>query len=274
MIDLHCHSHYSDGVLSPQDLLQFALDQGIECLSLTDHDTLAAYEELLAAAQSKPIRIIMGIELSCRWKKHDIHILGYQVKPTPHFTALMEKQNLNRMQRAQEIGALLEPIGINHAYTKACELAGHERIGRPHFARVLMIEGVVNEMQAAFKKYLGRGKPAYVPTQWISMQEAVEGIQATGGQAVIAHPLKYGLTRSKLHELINDFKEVGGEGMEVVSGVLTRAQVKEMASTCLRFDLLASSGSDFHGAALSRVMLGRQQALPDLCTPIWQQWTM
>ncbi|MBA2648012.1 MAG: PHP domain-containing protein [Legionella sp.] len=274
MIDLHCHSHFSDGVLSPQDLFAIAQKQKLTCLSLTDHDTLAGFQQLKQAAANTSIKIIPGVELSTRWKKHDIHILGYQFRVSPAFEALIAGQNLSRIQRAKDIGALLNRVGVTDAYAKACELAGHERIGRPHFAKILVKEGKVREMQAAFSQFLGRGKIAYVPTSWISVQEAVEGIVEAGGQAVIAHPLKYGLTRSKLHELIKDFKEAGGAGIEVVSGDLNTTQINEMAGVCLRFNLLASSGSDFHGTAPTRVKLGGQQQLPVNCTPIWQQWNI
>lgn len=274
MIDLHCHSHFSDGKHSPAELIQMALAQNLQYLSLTDHDTLAGYQELHDAATNTAITIIQGIELSTRWKKYDIHILGYRVQNTPELVALMEQQNLSRITRAEEIGSLLNHCEVEDAYQKACDLAGHKRVGRPHFAKVLMNEGKVRDMQAAFKRYLGRGKIAYVPTPWISVADAVKGIVASGGLAVIAHPLKYGLTRSKLHELINEFKDAGGEGIEVVSGEMNVTQIREMAATSVRFNLLASSGSDFHGQSISRVGLGRQQELPINCTPIWREWTI
>jgi 3',5'-nucleoside bisphosphate phosphatase len=274
MIDLHCHSYFSDGALSPEDLIQKAMAAQLRCLSLTDHDTLAGYERLYQAASSTPIKVICGIELSARWKKHDIHILGYELTPNEALNAIINRQKESRILRAQLIGEALEKSGLNQAYQKAGEIAGHERIGRPHFARVLMNEGRVRDMQAAFKQYLGRGKSAYVPTPWIDIQEAVETIVQSGGKAVIAHPFKYGLTRTKLHELINLFIDVGGVGIEVVSGDMTSAQIKEMAATCLRFHLLASSGSDYHGDAVSRTALGGQPSLPEGCTPIWQEWNI
>lgn len=274
MIDLHCHSNFSDGALSPKELIQKALNQNLQCLSLTDHDTVAGYPELLQAAKNTSIKIINGIEISVRWKKHELHILGYQINHTTSLLELIQRQNQNRVERAQQIGAALNLLGITDAYCKACELAGHVRVGRPHFAQLLVNEGKARDLGAAFKQYLGRGKRAYVPTLWVNIQDAVEGITAAGGQAVIAHPLKYGLTRSKLHELINEFKEAGGVGIEVVSGEMTLTEVNEMAATCLRFHLLASSGSDYHSDGHSRVVLGRQKQLPVNCTPIWHEWNI
>ncbi|CAM2875577.1 PHP domain-containing protein [Legionella worsleiensis] len=274
MIDLHCHSHFSDGALSPAELVLKAQQQHIKCLSLTDHDTVAGYASLNEAAQNTGIQIINGIEFSTRWKKYDIHILGYQIAHTAELNELITRQNLSRIQRAEQIGDLLRLFGVENAYEKACQIAGHERVGRPHFAQILINEGKTRDMKTAFKQFLGRGKAAYVPTPWISIQEAVDGINHAGGQAVIAHPLKYGLTRSKLHELINIFKDSGGKGLEVVSGEMNVSQIKEMAAACLRFDLLASSGSDFHSDSLSRTNLGRQQQLPVNCKPIWHEWNI
>lgn len=272
MIDLHCHSHFSDGALSPEALLQKASDAGIQVLALTDHDTIAGLAPLHQAARKTQIKIIDGIEFSTRWKKHDIHILGLNITPdNDHLCALIRQQNESRIARAQQIGACLADCGVNDAYQKACELAGHERVGRPHFAQVLINEGIVSEMQAAFKRFLGRGRGAYVPTAWLSIEAAVDGIRQAGGRAVIAHPLKYKLTRSKLHALINEFKEVGGAGIEVVSGEMTVTEINELAGLCLRFELLASTGSDFHHE-LSRIGLGRQQQLPASCIPIWLGW--
>ncbi|WP_454780871.1 PHP domain-containing protein [Legionella sp. WA2022007384] len=274
MIDLHCHSIFSDGSLSPKEIIQRAQSKQIQCLSLTDHDTVAGYPELLQAASNTSIKIINGIEFSVRWKKHELHILGYQINHTADFLELIQRQNQNRIERAQQIGTALGLLGISDAYSKACELAGHQRVGRPHFAQLLVNEGKVQDPATAFKRFLGRGKGAYVPTPWISIHEAVEGINAAGGQAVIAHPLKYGLTRSKLHELINEFKEAGGVGIEVVSGEMTVTEVNEMAAICLRFHLLASSGSDYHSDIASRVKLGGQKQLPVNCTPIWHEWNI
>ncbi|KTD60535.1 PHP domain-containing protein [Legionella shakespearei] len=274
MIDLHCHSYFSDGALSPAELIQKAQNQQLRCLSLTDHDTVAGYDELMSAAQNTEIKIIHGIELSVRWKKYDIHILGYQIDHTPELHDLIQHQNHSRIERAEQIGESLQNVGVENAYDKACELAGHKRVGRPHFAQVLVNEGKSRDMQAAFKQFLGRGKCGYIPTPWISIREAVEGIVKSHGQAVIAHPLKYGLTRSKLHELINEFKDAGGTGIEVVSGEMNITQIREMAATSVRFNLLASSGSDYHSDTASRINLGRQQQLPVNCTPIWHEWNI
>lgn len=273
MIDLHCHSYFSDGKLSPADLISRALESHIQILALTDHDTVDGLKALHQAASTYPIKIINGIELSTCWKKHDIHILGLNIDPNdPLIVRLIKQQTENRITRAQQIAEKMKLCGVDDAYAKACAIAGHSRVGRPHLAQVFINEGLAVDMQKAFKRFLAKGKPAYVPTPWISIPEAIEGIIAAKGQAVLAHPLKYKLTRTKLRELINDFKEAGGVGMEVVSGEMTATQIQEMAGLCLRYQLLASTGSDYHGDTLSRISLGRQQQLPLNCTPVWHQW--
>ena len=157
MIDLHCHSYYSDGILSPEALIQKAVQNHVRCLSLTDHDTIEGYEELSKSALNTSIKLIMGIELSTRWKKHDIHILGYGIQPNPELEDIIQRQQQSRTDRAEQIGAALLVTGVVDAYHKASEIAGHKRVGRPHFAQVLINEGKSRDMQSAFKQYLGRG---------------------------------------------------------------------------------------------------------------------
>ncbi|KTD20846.1 PHP domain-containing protein [Legionella israelensis] len=274
MIDLHCHSYYSDGINSPNELIEKASVNGVKYLAITDHDTtegIKPFQQSLIERASD-IALIKGIELSVSWKKHVIHILGLHLMNHEKLDDLIYQQNQQRIQRAKEISSALALSGLKDAYRKACEIAGHERVARPHFAQVLINEGMAKDMVSAFKKFLGRGRKAYVPTSWINIKEAVDGILDAGGQAVIAHPLKYGLTRTKLYELITDFKRAGGTGLEVVSGDMTKLKIQETAAICQRFDLLASSGSDYHGEGISRISVGRQQQLPLNCTPIWNEW--
>ncbi|MFC3907692.1 PHP domain-containing protein [Legionella dresdenensis] len=274
MIDLHCHSIYSDGALMPEELLAKASQSGLKMLALTDHDTVEGSKLLIAGASRYPgLRIVGGIELSVRWKKHDIHILGLNINTEEaSISDLISQQVQSRKTRAMQIADCMALLGIDNAFDKACAIAGHDHIARPHFAQLLINEGKVKDMQTAFKRFLARGKPAYVPTQWISLADAVNGIAAAGGSAVIAHPLKYGLTRTRLTELIIEFKSYGGCGIEVVSGEMTEQQVVDMAGLCNRFDLSASTGSDFHNDNVSRISLGRQRKLPLNCKPVWEQW--
>lgn len=273
MIDLHCHSHYSDGLLSPTNLLEEAVKAGVTMLAITDHDTVDGLHALDDIAIDPSLTLVSGIELSSRWKKCDVHILGLNIdKKNEQLEALIARQNESRKQRARLIAESMAVLGVEDAFAKACAIAGHDRIGRPHLAQVFINEGKVRDMQTAFKRYLGRGKPAYVPTQWALIAESVAAIHEAGGHAVLAHPLKYKLTRTKLHELIEEFKLAGGDGMEVVSGETLTSEARELAGLCLRYQLLSSTGSDYHGGPMSRVFLGRQRQLPLNCMPVWHQW--
>jgi len=274
LADLHCHSHCSDGKHTPAELCIKALESGVNILALTDHDTTAGLAQLHAAARGSSLQIINGVELSARWKLRDIHVLGLNIDPDcPDFKACIKAQIIRRITRAEAISERLHSLtGVQNAYQKALQYAGHEGVGRPHFAHVLVHEGVVTSAKQAFQKYLVRGRGAYVPVAWLSIEEAIAVIINAGGSAVLAHPLKYQLTRSKLHELIKAFKAWGGVGLEVVSGATSVMDMNEMAGVCLRYELFASTGSDYHGEGLSSIDLGRQMLLPAGCIPIWQQW--
>ncbi len=272
-VDLHCHSLYSDGLDDIDALLQQALANGVDVLALTDHDTTEGVSLLQNKAKEHPIRIISGIEFSARWKKYDVHILGLGVDiDAEPLNALIAEQAQHRETRGQAISNQLASVGVLNAYEKACEFAGHKHVARPHFAAVLVQEGKVPDVQTAFKRYLKSGRLAYVPTLWPDISRVVEVITQSFGLAVIAHPLKYALTRTKLHEFIKTFKEAGGLGLEVVSGLMETSAINELGRLCQRFDLLASTGSDYHGLGLSRVRLGQQADLPKMCNPIWQAW--
>lgn len=272
MIDLHCHSHFSDGLHSPEALATLASQQSLRVLALTDHDSIEGWAEMARFTAAQGIQFIPGIEFSTRWKKHDIHILGLRLQSCADLLAALEIQQARRKERALQIGDLLAQIGIQDAYQACCARDSASQIGRLHYARLLVERGLVQDQQSAFTRYLGRGKPAYVPTDWIGVDEAVAVIRAAGGVPVVAHPLKYGLTRTKLIELLKFFKEAGGMGMEVVSGIMQSHEIMAMATMARQLDLLASSGSDFHGKGLSRLSLGCQPPLPSGCKPVWQLW--
>ncbi len=275
--DLHCHSHFSDGGHSPEELVGFAKQAGVDVLALTDHDTVSGLNSLHEAIQKPEVnlQIINGIELSVRWKKYDIHVLGLNIdKDAPELLQLIEKQKNCRVSRAKQIAEKLEKIGLKDAYEKAKRLAAHGLISRPHFAAVLLEEGITSTMQQGFDRYLKRGKVAYIPTQWANLEEALRAVKAAKGVGVLAHPLKYGLTQSKLRELIETFKAWGGQGIEVISGEIMPDQVALLVKLCQQFNMYASTGSDFHHTMSSRIKLGGQGTLPLNCTPIWQSWAV
>ncbi len=273
MIDFHCHSTYSDGSDSVNKIFELALARGIRQLALTDHDTVAGVEELRRLCDDSSILCINGIEFSTRWKKHDIHIVGLHINPLhPEINNRIDLQQKCRLERAKDIADILENLGLSNCWIKVQKIAGHTHIARPHFAQLLVEEGWSATIQQAFSTYLSRGKPAYVVTNWMSIPEAIRDITASGGFAVLAHPLKYKLTHTKLCELIKHFKDNGGHALEVVSGDMQNKEVNELAELCEKYELYASSGSDYHGEKRSRVGLGAQRCIPEQCRPIWTLW--
>lgn len=272
MIDLHCHSNFSDGELRPLDLVKYAVKQKIKILALTDHDTFAGLDDAHKAGKNYGIKIINGIELSTSWRQYNLHIIGLNINYLhSKIKNLVKRQNETRIARALEISKHLEKHGVFDAYNKTCDIAGHDRVGRLHFALLLKRDGFASNTQSAFKLFLNSF--TYEIT-WANLLEVVSTIIEAGGQAVLAHPLKYNLNDTELNEIIAEFKQVGGTGIEVVSGAMTNKEVNKMADFSKNFQLLASTGSDYHGPHLSSVALGKQRLLPLNCQPIWKNWDL
>jgi len=269
--DLHCHSHFSDGILSPEALVARAKEQEVDVLALTDHDTIAGLFLAQKAAEECGIRLINGIEFSGQWGKVGVHILGLCFRlDSPQLNAAIEAQNAARSNRAEQIATRLAKAGIADALAGAQDLAGDAVVGRPHFAQYLVNVGAVNNINAAFKKYLGTGKPADVKYQWPAMDTVVGWIHAAGGIAVLAHPCKYDLTRTKMCALIKDFALAGGDALEVVSGIQAHPVTMDLAKIAAANQLAASCGSDFHYPGQSWQELGRFPSLPEICSPVWE----
>jgi len=269
--DLHSHSTASDGTLTPAALLERARRAGVDVLALTDHDTLAGIADAGAAVRETGISLISGVEISVSWRHMTLHVLGLNVNPThqPLIDGLAELQEY-RTWRAEEIARKLEKSGISGALAGAQEHCKGSILSRTHFAHFLVGAGRAASVRDVFKHFLVRGKPGYVGGQWASMEDALRWITDAGGLPVIAHPARYGLTRSKLNRLVGEFQEAGGVGLEVVSGSHSRDETLHMAAVARTHHLFASCGSDYHGPEKPWVELGRLRDLPDGCTPIWQ----
>lgn len=272
LADLHCHSLCSDGQLSPSDLVDRAAEQGVTMLALTDHDTVQGVAEARQQAQKHNIQLISGIEFSTVWNGIGIHVVGLGFDENhPVMKEAITRQEDCRLQRAKKIAERLEKQGAEGIWEKAESIANGAQIGRPHFAQALIDMGKVTNMGQAFKKYLGAGKPGDVKTMWPDITEVVSWIREAGGVAVIAHPDKYKMTRTKLKCLLKAFSEAGGNGLEVVSGGMEASFSRRMSELCNEYDLLASQGSDFHGPK-PWSELGRFGKMPEGVTPVWSHW--
>ncbi|OOR99170.1 phosphatase [Haemophilus paracuniculus] len=269
--DLHSHSTASDGILTPTELVQRAIEQGVEMLALTDHDTIAGIAEAKKAAQNQPIRFIAGVEISILWESKSIHLAALNVDETnAELVALLDQQGILREQRAVEIGEKLAKAGIPNAYEGAKALAPGE-VTRAHYGRFLLEQGYVRDVEQAFKRYLGIGKSAYVKPKWCSMAEAIEVTHQAGGLICVAHPLRYKMTGRWVRKLIAEFKQAGGDGLEVAGAAQTPDQRQLLARWATEFELLASGGSDFHYPT-PWIELGKGLDLPQQCQPIWQHF--
>lgn len=272
-IDLHSHSYYSDGVLSPTMLVRRARENGVDVLALTDHDSTAGIEEARVAAEAEGIEIIGGVELSVSWRDQLIHVLGLRIDPDcPQLAAGLATQRAIRVERSQRIAEKFDRLGISGSLAGATAHAGDAAPGRNHFARFLVENGYARHSRQAFKRWLGRGGSCHVPSCWVGLDEALGWIAAADGLAVLAHPARYGLTRSALRGFLAEFRAAGGSAMEVISGQQPLDQTRALADLAREFGLRASVGSDFHTPGAEWAELGRISRLPDDCIPLWQDW--
>lgn len=269
--DLHCHSTASDGHLSPSELVARAHEKGVDVLALTDHDTLAGLPEAEAAALDLGLKLVSGIEFSAQWGGRSIHIVGLNVDvEAPSLRLAVESQLSVRELRGIKVAERLQKAGIGGALEGAKAIASGAVLGRPHFAQFLLESGHVKTINEAFKKYLGAGKPGDVKNLWPEVAEVVGWIVAAGGVAVIAHPHKYKMTRTKLCALVDDFAQAGGQAMEVVSGLMQSGVASFLARICSDYELAASCGSDFHFPGGKWQELGQFSAMPPNCKPVWE----
>jgi len=272
--DLHTHSTASDGTLAPHELVRRAAAAGARILALTDHDTLDGLPEAAAEAAAQGVTLIPGVELSVTWGGRTIHVVGLRVdSQCATLRAGLERLLAYRDWRAAEIGRRLGRHGIPDAFDGARRLAGGALVGRVHFARHLVQRGLAANVQEVFKHFLVQGKPGHVAGDWATLEEALGWIKAAGGQAVIAHPARYGLSASRLRALLGEFRELGGAAVEVVTASHSKDETFTFARHAQTYRLLASAGSDYHGPETSWLDLGRLPALPPGCSPIWADWT-
>jgi hypothetical protein len=273
MIDLHMHSDASDGTLSPSALVELNQRCQVQVMALTDHDTLEGQQEAEQACRQQGIHFISGVELSVSWSKHQFHLVGLNFdRDNPALQKGIDYIRQIRDQRAEKIAQRLAKAGIENAMQGASELADGGLLARPHFARYLVQQGIVKTEQDAFDKYLKHGKPGFVPTVWAGMQEAVGWINAAGGDAVLAHPLRYNLTGAWLRRALDAFREAGGAAIEVVCGQSTSTEIRTSAAYAERHKLKGSVGSDFHSPEYEWIKPGKLAKLPQQIEPVWANW--
>jgi len=269
--DLHCHSRFSDGTLSPTALARRAHANGVELWALTDHDEVSGLAEAAQAAASLGMGFVNGVEISVSFAGETVHIVGLGFDAThPALLAGLARTRGGRLQRAQAMADGLAQVGLKGAFDGALRYVGNpELISRTHFARFLVEQRVCRDTGEVFRRFLTEGKPGFVPHRWASLGDAVRWIQGAGGVAVIAHPARYRLSANEEFALFSEFKQHGGQGVEVVTGSHSAAEAVSYAAMAQEFGFAASRGSDFHSPDESHTDLGMLPPLPVHLTPVW-----
>lgn len=273
--DFHSHTKASDGDLTPEELIERAIEKGINVLAITDHDTC---DGLLQARRylienERPIELINGVEISTLWENIEIHIVGLNFSSShPAMVQLLQKQSERRLERGIEMGRRLQKAGIEEAWENAQNLSGGGQVTRAHFAQYIVKIGKEKTINNVFKRYLSKGKIGYVPATWCSIQESIDAIHAAGGVAVLAHPAKYQLSNKWLKRLVAYFKQCGGDAMEVSHCQQPPNEKQYLAELAGNTDLRTSMGADFHRPC-SWIELGRNLWLPNDEQAVWTLWS-
>ncbi|AGX87243.1 phosphoesterase-like protein [Candidatus Symbiobacter mobilis CR] len=270
--DLHCHSMFSDGTLTPEALAERAAANGVTLWALTDHDEIRGQPRARAAALAHGVGYVSGVEISVTHAGRTIHIvgLGFDDGDTV-LERRLQRLRQGRVDRARAIAEELGRVGIAGAWEGAMRYVRNpELMSRTHFARYLVALGVCSTPAGVFKKYLVRGKPGYVPHEWALMADAIGWIRGAGGMAVLAHPGRYRMGRAAGLELLAAFQERGGEGIEVATSNHNDEECAYWAGLAAQHGLWASCGSDFHDPAESRMDVGKAPDLPHGVKPVWE----
>ena len=269
MIELHTHTTYSDGILTPQQLVERAAKAGVKALAITDHDTLYGWSEAIAAAIPHNIEIVPGVELSTVYNGRSLHILGYYPRKELLEAPLGERL-AGRKRRAKQMVENLAAMGY------ALELAernSNMALCRPHIASAMVKAGYVNSSQEAFERFIGDDCPAYVHYEKFSAQEGIELIRDCGGVPVWAHP--YLFRGGTVEEVLPVLVEAGLMGIEVFHPHHGKNKVNRLQEFCRQYDLLMTGGTDYHGYDLEhpeneRWQLNQLNVPLDLLEPIKQ----
>lgn len=272
MYDLHSHTTSSDGSLTPSELMQRADIKQIEALAITDHDTISGLIEAKEAIEKLNLKtkLVNGVEISTKWHGYEIHIVGLCIDiDDAVLTQTLDTQLKHRDIRAQAISDKLAKKGIENVFEDALKKARGRSVSRTHFAQVLLERGLISNFDMAFKKFLGKGKSAYVSPNWMDIQSAINIIHRAGGIAVLAHPIRYDMSNKWLTKLIEEFAELNGDGIEVGLTQISLNQRQHMSRLAELNNLYSSQGSDFHSPA-KWIELGRNLKLTEKCRPVWQ----
>jgi predicted metal-dependent phosphoesterase TrpH len=272
LVDFHTHSHYSDGVLSPAALVERAHARNVGTLALTDHDTIAGLAEARTACGACGMRFVAGVELSAQWRGQAVHIVGLQVDPAhAGFNAHLAGVLARRRARLAEIGERLEKRARLPGRELAALASGSTAPTRLHLARLLVERRHARDTQEAFDRWLNHDTAGHVPAEWPALSDAMAVLRDSGALPVLAHPHRYRLSAGGLRELVAAFAQDGGVALEASMAGMSPNDADRIASSCRRFNLLASMGSDFHDPGVPWNPLGRWLKLAAGLEPVTQR---
>lgn len=266
--DLHLHTYYSDGTFSPEELVCRARNAGLSTIAVTDHDTLEGCQPAIHVSREQGLECIIGTELTAEYESHEVHLLGYFVDPKNEelkrhldtFQAVRQKRIYEMVERLNRLNVPLKPESV-------FQLAQCKSPGRPHVARALVKEGLCNNLDEAFERYLKQHRPAWVPKFKIHAVEAIELIHDAGGIAIMAHP---GLNRNDA--LIPPLIRGGLDGLECYHSKHNKTAAEKYFSMTRFYGVLATGGSDCHGLSKGRPLLGTVRIPDSLVQALKDQW--
>lgn len=253
-VDLHMHSTASDGSRAPADVVRAAKRASLVAIALTDHDSVAGLAEAQATGAELGVRVVNGVELSAVEGETETHLLGLHLRNTGVLERALGELREMRARRARQIVDRLNELGVALELEEVLAQAGPGVVGRPHVARAMIANGWAVDARDAFDRYLGAGRPAFVAKEQLGMRDAIAMIHAAGGLSVLAHP-----GGSGTRERIDALRALGLDGIEVKHPSHSSSDTARLRGLCEQFRLVASGGSDWHGAADGPRTIGMMQ---------------
>ena len=254
-IDLHIHTTASDGTFTPEEIVREASRLGLAAVAITDHDTAAGYARAAAEGEKCGLEVVPGIEISTKFRSA-VHILGYYIDAgSPALEEVLDWMHRDREERNVKLCAMLRASGVDIDIERMHARFG-DLVGRPHFAEIMIENGMARDMNDAFERLLNKNKPYFIPRQFLPIERSIEIIREAGGTAVLAHPFQYRLDEEALRELIEHCMASGLEGIECRYSGYDARMCAYLESLAAEYGLARTGGSDFHGTIKSDILLG------------------
>ncbi len=253
-VDLHIHSTMSDGTNTIQEIIQLCKECGLKYISITDHDTMKGVNEAIQEGNKNGIRVISGMEISTAYKGKEIHVLGYGMNPEDEkLKPIFEYVQKDRRMRNLKIMKKMKEDGIQ---INLDDITSKEIFGRPHFANILIEQGVAHSVQDAFDRFLADGQKYFVPRSYIPIEQVIQIIHACKGLAILAHPYQYKFSKEERNAFFQSIQNMGMDGMEVYYTGYSSQQIEELVMYANFNHMLITGGSDYHGQNKPHIHLG------------------